>query len=133
MRCALVAFVALACGPRGHWPARPAEDPPTGIELAFYELTVRAAAPEERMAFSRALTAKGFTVVEHDPRKGHLEVTLTHEGDSLVATLRSDGWFVDEAVGKDVGALASTLAVSQRVTDFIRNSGLPQQHMIPEQ
>ena len=72
-------------------------------------------------------------VVDHEPFKGHLEVTLTHEADSLVATLRSDGWFVDEAVGKDVESLAATLAVSQRLTDFIRNSGLPQQHMVPEQ
>jgi hypothetical protein len=102
------------------------------MELAFYELTVRAGSPEERAAFARALAARGFNVVSHDPRKGHLEVTLTHEADSLVATLRSDGWFVDEAVGKDVDALAATLAVSQRVTDFIRNSGLPQQHMVPE-
>jgi hypothetical protein len=132
MRRVLVVLVALACGPRGHWPPRPAERPPTAAELAFYELTVRAASPAERTAFSQALAAKGFNVVAHDPRKGHLEVTLTHEGDSLVETLRSDGWFVDEAVGKDVGALANTLAVSQRVTDFIRNSGLPQQHMIPE-
>ena len=102
------------------------------MELEFYELTVRAGSPEERAVFARALAAKGFNVVDHDPRKGHLEVTLTHEADSLVATLRSDGWFVDEAVGKDVDALASTLAVSQRVADFIRNSGLPQQHMVPE-
>jgi len=46
--------------------------------------------------------------------------------------LRSDGWFVDEAVGKDVESLSATFAVSQRLTDFIRNSGLPQQHMVPE-
>jgi len=32
---------------------------------------------------------------------------------------------VDEAVGTDVAALAETLALSQRVADFIRNSGLP--------
>ena len=95
-------------------------------------LLVLASVPDERTGFSQALAARGFNVVDHDPRKGHLEVTLTHEGDSLVETLRSDGWFVDEAVGKDLGALANTLAVSQRVTDFIRNSGLPQQHMIPE-
>jgi len=50
----------------------------------------------------------------------------------LVATLRSDGWFVDEAVGTDLDALAETLALSQRVADFIRNSGLPQQHPVPD-
>jgi len=132
MKGVVIALIALGCAPTGHWPPRPAEHPPTAAELAFYELTVRAASADERTGFSQALAARGFNVVDHDPRKGHLEVTLTHEGDSLVETLRSDGWFVDEAVGKDLGALANTLAVSQRVTDFIRNSGLPQQHMIPE-
>jgi hypothetical protein len=130
-RLMLVAF-ALACAPRGHWPPRPAEHPPTPIELQIYELTVRAPTAEERDQFAAALRSRGFAVVDHEPRKGHLEVTLTHEADSLVATLRSDGWFVDEAVGKDVESLSATFAVSQRVTDFIRNSGLPQQHMVPE-
>lgn len=133
MKRGLIALFALACAPRGHWPPRPAEHPPTAAELAFYELTVRAPSAAERAAFSDALAARGFNVVDHDPWKGQLEVTLTHEADSLVETLRSDGWFVDEAVGRDLGALANTLAVSQRVADFIRNSGLPQQHMIPEQ
>jgi hypothetical protein len=132
MKRVLIALSLLACAPQGHWPPRRAEHPPTAVELAVYELTVRASSPGERDDFARALAAKGFEVVEHDPRIGHLEVTLTHEADSLVATLRSDGWFVDEAVGKDVDALAATLAVSERVTDFIRNSGLPQQHIIED-
>ena len=80
-------LVALACGPRGHWPPRPAEHPPTAAELAFYELTVRDTAADERATFARALAAKGFTVVDDGPRKGQLEVTLTHEGGTLVATL----------------------------------------------
>ena len=130
-RLLLTAFV-LACAPRGHWPPRPAEHPPTRTELQIYELTVRAPSAEERARFPEALRSRGFTVVDHEPFKGQLEVTLTHEADSLVATLRSDGWFVDEAVGKDVESLAATLAISQRLTDFIRNSGLPQQHMMPE-
>src|SRR5438132_1230067 len=132
MRRLLLAALVLACGPRGHWPPRPAEHPPTPTELRIYELTVRAPSAEERGQFSAALRSRGFAVVDHEPRKGDLEVTLTHEPDSLVATLRSDGWFVDEAVGKDVESLSATLAVSQRLTDFIRNSGLPQQHMMPE-
>jgi hypothetical protein len=133
MRRLLIAAFVLACAPRGHWPPRPAEHPPTRIELQIYELTVRAPSAEERAQFAEALRSRGFAIVDHEPFKGHLEVTLTHEADSLVATLRSDGWFVDEAVGKDVDSLAATLAVSQRLTDFIRNSGLPQQHMVPEQ
>jgi len=127
---ALVA--CLACAPQGHWPPRPAEHPPTRAELAFYELTVKVPDPSERTAFARALAARGFNVVDHEPYKGQLEAVLTHEDHALVATLRSDGWFVDEAVGTDLDALAETLAVSQRVADFIRNSGLPQQHPVPD-
>ena len=56
---------------------------------------------------------------------------MTREGDQLVATLRSDDWFVDEALGTSTEALARTLAVSERVVEFIRNSGLPQQRDIP--
>jgi hypothetical protein len=132
MKGAVIAMVAtLACARQAHWPPKPADDPPTAQELAFYELTVRADDPEERAAFASALAARGFNVVDHPPRKGHLEVFLTHEGETLVATLRSDDFFVDEALGSTVEQLAHTLAVSQRVADFIRNSGLPQQRMIP--
>jgi len=127
--CLLLAI--LACARQAHWPPRPAKDPPTSKELAFYELTVKAADPEERDAFAGSLSARGFNVVEHEPYKGQLEVTLTQENETLVATLRSDDWFVDEALGPDVDALTDTLAVSQRVADFIRNSGLPQQHPVP--
>src|SRR5882724_8063345 len=74
--------------------------------------------------FSPAATTEIYT--------GQLEAALTHEDHALVATLRSDGWFVDEAVGTDLDALAETLALSQRVADFIRNSGLPQQHPVPD-
>jgi hypothetical protein len=133
MKRVLPLLVAIiACAPGGHWPARPAEHPPTPAELAFYELTVKAANPGDRAAFAQALAARGFTVVNHEPYNRQLEVTLTHEDSTLVATLRSDGWFVDEAIGPDVQALSGTLAVSQRVADFIRNSGLPQQHQVPD-
>ena len=134
MRVLLVVVVLMsACGPRGHWPPRPSDHPATRAELGVYELTVRADSSAEREDFARALSVRGFSVVQHEPRKGHLEVLLTHEGRSAVATLRSDDWFVDEAVGGSLEGLAETLAVSQRVADFIRNSGLPQQHMIPDQ
>jgi hypothetical protein len=128
----LALAAALACAPQGHWPPRPAEHPPTRAELAAYELTVKAADPAERMQFAQALAARGFDVVDHEPRNLQLEVTLTHEGQTLVATLRSDGWFVDEALGTRVEALSETFALSQRVADFIRNSGLPQQHPVDE-
>ena len=56
---ALVA--GIACAPQGHWPPRPAEHPPTRAELAFYELTVKAAHPSERAAFAQALAGHGFS------------------------------------------------------------------------
>jgi hypothetical protein len=132
MKTGLLLLLAAACAAPGHWPPRPAEHPATRRELAAYELTVQAPSPEERDAFARLLAARGFDVVNHPPYRLQLEVTLTYEGPSLVATLRSDGLFVDEAVGGDLGELVSTLALSQRVADFIRNSGLPQQRYIPE-
>src|SRR2546428_12844067 len=99
MRRLLLAALVLACGPRGHWPPRPAEHPPTPTELRIYELPVRAPSAEARVQFSAALQSRGIAVVDHDPRQGHLEATLTHEAASLVAPLRSDRGFVDEAVG----------------------------------
>ena len=131
MRRTLLALTAvLACAPPAHWPPRPASKPPTPAELAVYEVTARAADAAERETFARALAARGFKVVDHDPYRGNLELFLTHEAPQLVATLRSDGWFVDEAVGSTYEDLADTLAVSQRLADFIRNSGLPQQYPI---
>jgi len=129
-RALLVLTTAIACAPPAHWPPRPASKPPTPAELAVYEVTVRAPDEAERAAFAQVLAARGFKVVDHDPYRGHLELFLTHESPALVATLRSDGWFVDEAVGTTYEDLANTLAVSQRLTDFIRNSGLPQQYPI---
>jgi hypothetical protein len=102
------------------------------MELEFYDMAVHAPTADERAAFAQALTAHHFRVVPGESRHGHWDVYLTHEGDHLVATLRSDDFFVDEAVGDDVDALASILANSQRVVDFVKNSGLPQQHKVPD-
>jgi hypothetical protein len=132
MRAALPLLLASACAMPRHWPPKPAEHPATRGELGAYELTVQAPSAEERAAFTRALSALGFDVVDHPPYRRQLEVTLTHEPPALVATLRSDGFFVDEAVGDTVEDLARTLAVSERVKDFIHNSGVPQQWDIPE-
>ena len=132
MKRALPVLLASACAAQGHWPPKPAEHPATRRELGAYELTVQAPSAEERAAFARVLSAQGFDVVDHPPYRLQLEVTLTHEPPSLVATLRSDGFFVDEAVGNSVEDLSRTLAVSERVKDFIHNSGVPQQWYIPE-
>ena len=84
-------------------------------------------------ALERFLQRSSGRPIRGTTYKNQLEATLSREGADQVATLRSDGWFVDEAVGRSMEALAQTLAVSQRVADFIRNSGLPQQHVMPEQ
>jgi hypothetical protein len=102
------------------------------MELEFYDMAVHAQDPAERSDFARALTAHHFRVVPGESRRGHWDAYLTHEGDQLVATLRSDDFFVDEAVGPDVETLAATLARSARVKEFCQNSGLPQQHALPE-
>ena len=73
----------------------------------MYELTVRGPP-----GFSRAMAGEGFRVVDHEPYKGQLAAILTREGGQQVATLRSDGWFVDEAVGSSPEEVARTLAVS---------------------
>lgn len=132
MKRALLLATALACATSGHWPPRPAEHPATAAELDSYDMAVHTPTPQERAALAEALTAHHFRVVPGQARHGHWDVYLTHEGDQLVATLRSDDFFVDEAVGGDVDSLAGTLARSQRVAEFVRNSGLPQQHVLPD-
>jgi hypothetical protein len=102
------------------------------MELEFYDMAVHADDAAERAGFAAALTAHHFRVVPGESRRGHWDVYLTHEGEQLVATLRSDGFFVDEALGMDMETLASTLARSARVKEFCQNSGLPQQHALPE-
>lgn len=82
---------------------------------------------------AKALLARGFHVVDREPQiRRQLAVTLTHEARALVATLRSDDWFVDEALGATPEELAATLAASERVATFIRNSGLPQQRDVED-
>ena len=124
----------VACAHPRYWPSKPAGHPSTLAELQAYQLSVYGPTPEERNAFAQELAARGFHVVDHEPVvRRQLAVTLTHDGPTLVATLRSDDWWVDDALASTPEELAAILARSQRVADFIRNSGLPQQHMIPDQ
>jgi hypothetical protein len=123
----------------GHWRSRSADKPLTRSELSSRNLSVadRAHDPALHAAFVRALASEGFTVVAHPPYHEDLEVTLsiarTSEGVVATATLRSDGFFIDEAhvpVDGDDAALATlarTLAVSQGTAEFVRNSGTPEQ------
>ena len=128
MRKAFGAGVALfigACG-AGRWESRPADRPLTRRELASRNLTVRGEA-----AFAEALAREGFRVVSHPPYHNDLEATvaLDHRSDLATITLRSDGYFLDEVQGpaNDPQALAHRLALGERMADFVRNSGVPQQ------
>ena len=133
-----LATLAVACG-GGQWQSRPADKPLTRAELSSRNVSIldQTSDPFLRAAFALALARKGFTVVPHPPYHEDLEVTLsvarTPAGMVATATLRSDGFFVDEARSPFDGtataadALARTLAVSERTADFVRNSGTPQQ------
>jgi len=132
-------LVALLAGcAAGHWRSRSANKPLTRSELSSRNLSVADRAhPALHAAFVRALASEGFTVVAHPPYHEDLEVTLTiartPEGVIAMATLRSDGFFIDEAHapfdGTDaaIATLAKTLAVSQGMAEFVRNSGTPEQ------
>ena len=122
-----------------HWRSRSANKPLTRSELSSRNLSVADRAHDAALhaAFVRALASEGFTVVAHPPYHEDLEVTLTiartPEGVIAMATLRSDGFFIDETHapfdGTDaaLATLAKTLAVSQGTAEFVRNSGTPEQ------
>ncbi|MCA1825861.1 MAG: hypothetical protein ABR567_01060 [Myxococcales bacterium] len=116
MRLLLLLLAGCAIG---QWESVPAEKPATVAELAAWPLSVRD--PALAADFERA----GFKVVDRPPYKGELELRVQ----GGVYTLRSDGFFVDEVSGADA---AVRLAHSRRVAEFVRNSGLPQQRMLPE-
>jgi hypothetical protein len=148
-RCGALAVLLIACAsyPRA---SAPAAQPLTPPELAAYELTVGevknnagedSLAASLRAAVTEALTRAGFRVVDHPPFRSEWELSLTldrsAQGLLARATLRSDGFYVSEAQaeGADPGELAqklvASLAVSQGVADFVRNSGTPQQRQTP--
>ena len=119
MRPLVIVLLLSACGVGSYQSVR-AEKPATRMELAAYPVSV--ADPELRDAMARA----GFTVVERAPYKGELQLSSVGQ----VATLRSDGFFVDEVRG-DPEAIAQALAVSSRVAEFVRNSGTVEQRQMP--
>ncbi len=135
--CAIaVAFLATACA--GQWHSRSADKPLTHGELSSRALSIADDAHDPTLysAFARALAKEGFTVVQRPPYHEDLEVSLSiarkPAGALALATLRSDGFFIEEAqapldCADAAEALASTLAVAQGTADFFRNSGTPQQ------
>jgi hypothetical protein len=115
-----LAIVLLLCACGGSYQSVRAEKPATGAELAEYPVSV--ADPVLRDAMARA----GFTVVERAPYRGELQLSIVGQ----VATLRSDGFFVDQVRG-DPAAIAEALAASSRVAEFVRNSGTVEQRQMP--
>ena len=150
MRSALRVVVASALAllgacAVGRWRSRPADKPLTRSELSSRNLSVADDAHDFALqaAFVRALAREGFAIAAHPPYHEDLEATLSiaraPEGVIVMATLRSDGFFIDEArVSLDradvaVATLARTLAISQGTADFVRNSGTPQQKALSGQ
>jgi hypothetical protein len=116
----LLIIASLACA-TGEWHSPVAQRPAQPFELASTRVTVDGP-PEMAAAMARA----GFPVVQHPPFRSDL-LLVYRDG---VGTLRSDGFFVDEARG-DPDAVAQQLARSARVAEFIRNSGMPDQRASP--
>jgi hypothetical protein len=139
MKLATVAVaLGLACGcASGEWRSKPAERPSSKMELGSRDVTVDSGAnPDFSRAVAKAMSDAGFNVVSHAPYHKELELKVdllqAPQGSVAVATLRSDGFFVDEVRAHGGGdeaavALAKTLATSQAMADFVRNNGLPQQ------
>jgi hypothetical protein len=120
----------------GEWKSEPAERPLTPRERQSREVSVSGADADLAAAVAQALVAEGFHVVSHAPYHEELEVEMevvkAPEGLVAVATVRSDGFFVEEAraagdVGHAAYAVARTLANSHAMADFVRNNGIPQQ------
>ncbi|HEX4382048.1 MAG TPA: hypothetical protein VH083_03840 [Myxococcales bacterium] len=120
----------------GEWKSEPAERPLTPHEKESREVSISGADADLATAVAEAMVAEGFRVVSHAPYHEELEVEMevvkAPEGLVAVATVRSDGFFVEEAraagnVGQAAYALARTLSHSQAMADFVRNNGVPQQ------
>jgi hypothetical protein len=135
MKHALGIVALTAACAAGQYRLTQASAPLTPRELGSHSVSVvDKGEPALALPFSQALANQGFAVVDRPPYREDLEVTLRHARSApmLVATLRSDGFFVDEArVPEDqrdaLAQLASSLAQSQGMADFVRNSGTPQQ------
>lgn len=138
LRWLILFLLATACA-AGEYRSEPAERPLSPREIASRDVTVIEEGAQAGLgeAFAQALTQQGFRVVNHPAYHGELEVTLatqrSAQGPVAVATLTSDGFFVDEARAHldrgDAAAawLAKTLAISERMAEFVRNSGTPDQ------
>ena len=120
-------LVVLASCASGRWQSLRAAQPATPAELRNRRPAVETPDP----ALASALAEAHFNVVRRKPWRQELQLAVTREGGELRGTLRSDGYFVDEVAAPDARTLAERLAGSQRVAEFVRNSGTPQQRIHP--
>jgi len=103
----------------GQWRSRAADKPLTRSELSSRNLSVADRAHDAALhaAFVRALASEAFTVVAHPPYHEDLEVTLTiartPEGVIAMATLRSDGFFIDETYAPFDGTDAALVMLAK--------------------
>ena len=118
-RIAAATLLTAACAV-GRWESVRAERPATRAELSAWAVSV----PDP--ALREAMTNDGFVAVARPPYKGDLALAVVNG----VATLTSDGYFVDEVSG-DAAAIAQALAHSRRVAEFVRNSGTVEQRDLP--
>ena len=121
MRASAALLLVYACGV-GRWESVPAEHPVSRHELSFLRVTVFGPP-----ALAQAMAEAGFHVVDHPA--WHEDLELHYAG--RIATLSSDGYFVDEIRGDDPREIAQRLARSKRVADFVRDSGTVQQRENP--
>jgi hypothetical protein len=131
------ALVALLAGcATGEYSSQAARSPLSKTELAAYDVSVLGSDSALSEEFAHALADRGFKVVAHAPYHEELEVIVstekTAQGPVAVATMRSDGFFVDEVRAPEDGPhasvqLAEELAASRSMAWYVRNSGTPQQ------
>jgi len=137
MRAAAAALLStLALGCAGHWHTTRADRPLTRGELGIHPVTVDPGPEPLRREVIRVLVEKGFRVVDHPPYHGDLELRFEVTGAHVLAELRSDGFFVDQAEtdltdpAQAAAALVESLAVSDGLAFYMRYGGVPQQLMI---
>ncbi|HEX4384955.1 MAG TPA: hypothetical protein VH083_18480 [Myxococcales bacterium] len=121
MKRSILLALAFSCA-TGQWESKPAEQPASRRELSLLRITV-VGSPQ----LGEALQQQGFEVVPHPPFRGDL---LARYEDG-VTKVSSDGYFVDELRGGDPQKLAERIAKSERIAQFVRNSGTVEQRSVP--
>jgi hypothetical protein len=121
MKRSILLALTFSCA-LGQWESKQAEHPASRHELSLLRITVVGS-----QELGQALQEEGFEVVQHPPFHGDL--LARYQGG--VTKLSSDGYFVDELRGDDPRQLAGRIAKSERLAQFVRNSGTVEQRSAP--